>query len=69
MTSTLIEFFVAGLLIMIFNCNDIPDSLGKIDGPVPAFLTGGAIPSMVMNAIPVLQKAWGIILPLKKENE
>lgn len=59
---------LGGLLAMIFNGNAIPDTWGKINGPVPAFLTGGSIPSIVMNAIPVLQKAWGIFFVNRNQN-
>ena len=47
---------VGGLLFVIFGGNDIPASWGKITGPYTAFITGGSIPSIIMNTFPVLQK-------------
>jgi len=60
---------IGGLLFLIFGGNDIPESWGKLTGPYPAFVAGGSIPSIIMNALPVLGKLWGIVLPNKPGNE
>jgi hypothetical protein len=47
------EFFISiiGVALLAIGADDLPAEWGKITGPFTAFLAGGSIPSIVMNAV------------------
>jgi hypothetical protein len=45
-----------GAILLCVAGNDIPESWGKITGPVTAFIAGGSLPSMIMNLTGLFKK-------------
>lgn len=44
-----IFFAFIGLLMVLLGGDDIPETFGKITGPMTAYFVGGGIPSITMN--------------------
>lgn len=42
---------ILGLAFVLVAGDQIPEDLGKINGPLPAFILGGSIPSIFMNTV------------------